>query len=180
MIAWIYHYFPFFSMSRQLFLHHYLPAHLCSALVAGSVFHFIAADTINFPVSIAGATTRRRRRTAAEVSKKMIAAVVIIIVMECVGYYYLSPLTYGMPGLDPEEVNRRRILTSWTLVSPSAFSSPDEGMVLMNEMMAALRKIKEDTRGRRMYSEVLVVIPHSICKLPVSPSLSKCSRHWSS
>ncbi|KAI7663462.1 protein O-mannosyl-transferase 1, partial [Hortaea werneckii] len=33
-LLWAAHYFPFFIMGRQLFLHHYLPAHLASALVA--------------------------------------------------------------------------------------------------------------------------------------------------
>lgn len=43
-VAWACHYFPFFLMARQRFLHHYLPAHLCSALVAGAVFDFIISD----------------------------------------------------------------------------------------------------------------------------------------
>jgi len=115
LLAWIFHYFPFFSMSRQLFLHHYLPAHLCSALVAGAVFHFIASETINYPVSIAGPTTRRRPRTFAEVSRKMVIAVGVIIFLQILGFLFIAPLTYGVPGLDPAAVNRRRILSSWTL-----------------------------------------------------------------
>ena len=41
LLFWAVHYFPFFLMSRQLFIHHYLPSHLASALVAGPVFSFI-------------------------------------------------------------------------------------------------------------------------------------------
>lgn len=126
LIAWAYHYFPFFSMSRQLFLHHYLPAHLCSALVAGALFHFMASDTINFPVSVAGQSTRRRPRTVAEVSRKMVVAVAIIIAFECAGYYFLAPLTYGTPGLDPDAVNRRRIMSTWTLASRFSRFSKEE------------------------------------------------------
>lgn len=117
MLAWIYHYFPFFTMSRQLFLHHYLPAHVCSALVVGAVFHFVAAESINFPVSVAGPTTRRRPRQVAEVGKGMVVAVGTIIVLLVAGYMLLAPLTYGYPGLEPEQVNRRRLLSTWTLVS---------------------------------------------------------------
>ena len=40
-LAWLAHYIPFFIMGRQLFLHHYLPAHLASALVAGALVEFI-------------------------------------------------------------------------------------------------------------------------------------------
>lgn len=117
MLAWLYHYLPFFSMSRQLFLHHYLPAHLCSALVAGAVFHFVASETINYPVSVAGPTTRRRPRQVAEVGRGMVIGVAVIIAALLAGYAFLAPLTYGFPGLDPDQVNRRRLLSTWTLVS---------------------------------------------------------------
>ena len=40
-LAWVAHYIPFFIMGRQLFLHHYLPAHLASALVSGALVEFI-------------------------------------------------------------------------------------------------------------------------------------------
>ncbi|KAK3067946.1 Dolichyl-phosphate-mannose--protein mannosyltransferase 4 [Teratosphaeriaceae sp. CCFEE 6253] len=41
LLLWAAHYAPFFIMGRQLFLHHYLPAHLASALVAGALVEFI-------------------------------------------------------------------------------------------------------------------------------------------
>lgn len=135
MLAWIYHYLPFFSMSRQLFLHHYLPAHLCSALVAGAVFHFAISETINYPVSVAGLKTRRRPRMRARTSVRMVLVLGAVVGMLCGAYYYLSPLTYGTPGLDPDQVNRRRILSSWTLVSsflsrPFALSCSDADFLL--------------------------------------------------
>src|SRR5271155_2817815 len=40
-LAWALHYFPFYLMGRQLFLHHYLPAHLASCLVTGALLEFI-------------------------------------------------------------------------------------------------------------------------------------------
>lgn len=40
-LLWAAHYVPFFIMGRQLFLHHYLPAHLASALVAGALLEFV-------------------------------------------------------------------------------------------------------------------------------------------
>lgn len=40
-ICWAAHYFPFWLMGRQRFLHHYLPAHLASCLVAGALVEFI-------------------------------------------------------------------------------------------------------------------------------------------
>ena len=116
MLAWLYHYLPFFSMSRQLFLHHYLPAHLCSALVAGAVFNFVASDTVNFPVSVAGPLTRRRPRTVAVVSGRTVVAAATVGAALIAGFVFIAPLTYGTPGLDPDQVNRRRLLSTWTLV----------------------------------------------------------------
>ncbi len=40
-LAWAAHYLPFYLMGRQLFLHHYLPAHLASCLVTGALLEFV-------------------------------------------------------------------------------------------------------------------------------------------
>jgi dolichyl-phosphate-mannose-protein mannosyltransferase len=106
-------------MSRQLFLHHYLPAHLISALVAGVAFHFLfCGDSVNYPISVAGPTTRRRPRTRAEVGKGMWIAFVVVLVGLIANFEFFRPLTYGTPGMTPEQVSKRRVLTSWTLVRP--------------------------------------------------------------
>jgi hypothetical protein len=104
-----------FTMNRQTFLHHYLPAHLLSSLVTGSTFHFILSETVNYPISIAGPTTRRRPKQVAEVPLVMRAASAVVILALVLGFWFLAPLTYGTPGLDPDAVNRRRLLSSWTL-----------------------------------------------------------------
>lgn len=35
LIAWSFHYFPFYAMGRVLYFHHYFPAYLFSAMIAG-------------------------------------------------------------------------------------------------------------------------------------------------
>ncbi|GAA6007864.1 hypothetical protein JCM10207_004905 [Rhodosporidiobolus poonsookiae] len=103
-------------MSRQLFLHHYLPAHLISALVAGVAFSFLFyGDMVEYPISVAGPTTRRRPRMRVTTSKAAIVAFTVVIVLQLVAFRFLAPLTYGTPGLTAEEVGRRRVLSSWTL-----------------------------------------------------------------
>ncbi|CDZ98086.1 glycosyltransferase family 39 protein [Phaffia rhodozyma] len=103
LVSWMFHYFPFYMMSRQLFIHHYLPAHLSSALVAGSILNFILTETINYPVSVAGTTTRLRPRLRAVITKR--AAVVLgILSLAVVGMFgFLSPFTYGSTGLTPTQ-----------------------------------------------------------------------------
>lgn len=44
-LGWVMHYFPFFIMQRQLFLHHYLPALYFSILLFASVFD-LATSTL--------------------------------------------------------------------------------------------------------------------------------------
>ncbi|KAI0084456.1 glycosyltransferase family 39 protein [Irpex rosettiformis] len=115
LLVWAVHYLPFFLMGRQLFLHHYLPSHLASALVAGSVFSFILSETINYPISIRGPSTRPKPATRADLGLKgpIILAIFVLILFSF--YLYLAPLTYGTPGLTGEQVNAKRLLSSWTL-----------------------------------------------------------------
>jgi dolichyl-phosphate-mannose-protein mannosyltransferase len=97
-LVWAVHYIPFFLMNRQLFIHHYLPSHLASTLVAGSVLNFVLSETINYPISIRGPTTRARPAMFSDLGLKgpvMVAAFTLVIF---VMYVYMAALTYGTPG----------------------------------------------------------------------------------
>ncbi|TDL23598.1 O-mannosyltransferase [Rickenella mellea] len=114
-IGWAFHYFPFFLMNRQLFLHHYLPAHVCSALAAGAVLNFVLSETINYPISIRGHLTRAKPKMHSDLGPKALAFVIAFALAMTLMLVYISPLTYGTPGLDGEAVNHRRLLSTWTL-----------------------------------------------------------------
>jgi len=73
-MGWGLHYFPFFLMSRQLFLHHYLPALYFAILLLCAVFDFMTS------------TLRPRWRL-------QIAAVLIICAVW--NFSIFSPLVYG-------------------------------------------------------------------------------------
>ena len=45
-LTWAAHYLPFYLMARQLFLHHYLPAHVASSLVTGALVEFICSGDV--------------------------------------------------------------------------------------------------------------------------------------
>jgi dolichyl-phosphate-mannose-protein mannosyltransferase len=98
MIVWGVHYIPFFLMNRQLFVHHYLPSHLASALVAGAVLNFIFSETINYPISIRGPKTRSRPSTYSDLGLKGPITVALFVVAMSVMFWYMTPLTYGTPG----------------------------------------------------------------------------------
>lgn len=73
-IAWALHYFPFFIMQRQLFLHHYLPALYFAILLSVAIFDLLVA------------TLRPQVRL-------LIAGFLVIIVLY--NYLHFSPLVYG-------------------------------------------------------------------------------------
>ncbi|KAH7926032.1 glycosyltransferase family 39 protein [Leucogyrophana mollusca] len=115
LLVWAVHYLPFFLMGRQLFIHHYLPSHVASAMVAGAVLSFILSDPINYPISIAGRMTRMRPSQYADLGVKGPVVVGIFSVVMFAMFIYIAPLTFGTPGLDGETVNAKRLLSSWTL-----------------------------------------------------------------
>ena len=85
-------------MSRQLFIHHYLPSHLASALVAGSVLSFVLSETVNYPISVRGPATRLKPSTYADVGMKGPIIVGLFVIAMFVMFCYIAPLTYGTPG----------------------------------------------------------------------------------
>ena len=108
-------------MGRQLFLHHYLPAHLSSALVAGALLEFVfnldpAAIDDNVDASSSkgkkGEKGRRRRSVQGKEQNMLAlwAAAGVVMVVVIGGWYFFLPLTYGKPGLSAEEVVRRKWL----------------------------------------------------------------------
>jgi dolichyl-phosphate-mannose-protein mannosyltransferase len=109
-------------MGRQLFLHHYLPAHLASALVAGALVEFIfniePSDIANLSIkdgsSKAASRVQRsrpiRERIAGQSLLPTWAATGVIVATLIWGFWFFAPLTYGTPGLTVEQVNARKWL----------------------------------------------------------------------
>jgi dolichyl-phosphate-mannose-protein mannosyltransferase len=75
-MGWFFHYFPFFLMGRQLFLHHYMPALYCSILLFGVGFDLVTIKLLQ--------------------KRRMVAAGVVILLVVFV-YRYFIPITYGEP-----------------------------------------------------------------------------------
>ncbi|KAK2749727.1 hypothetical protein FQN55_002963 [Onygenales sp. PD_40] len=124
-LAWAAHYFPFYLMGRQRFLHHYLPAHVASALVAGALVEFIFnIDPANLKDdengNNGGATTKPEPGQLARTAKSRLgrqsilaswAAAMAIMAATIWGFWYFAPLTYGTPGLDVAGVVGRQWLS---------------------------------------------------------------------
>ncbi|KAF2756614.1 PMT-domain-containing protein [Pseudovirgaria hyperparasitica] len=119
-LTWAAHYFPFFLMGRQLFLHHYLPAHLASTLVTGALVEFIfnIEPLSSNEVSIVIPGKRKTASIRKPVRERLggqnllgawIATSAILALVFAVFIFY-APLTYGKPGLDVAGVVARKWL----------------------------------------------------------------------
>lgn len=108
-------------MGRQLFLHHYLPAHLASCLVTGALVEFVFnAD----PMEDGQAAKSGKKAASAPVKRHMSArerfagqsmmaswiATAVILTIVAAGWYFFLPLTYGYPGLSVDQVLNRKWL----------------------------------------------------------------------
>lgn len=116
--AWACHYLPFFLMQRQLFLHHYLPAHVCSVLALGGVLELVLTHSIDLPLSAAGPallSERRRPPMSRRLGAPLIAVAAALAVALVAMFVYMAPLTYGHVGLTVAQVQARRWLPSWRL-----------------------------------------------------------------
>lgn len=128
-LCWAAHYLPFYLMGRQLFLHHYLPAHLASALVTGALLEFIfnvdpielveqqqAGKTVGGKKENESAReTQQRHMTAKQrmAGQSLLAlwgAVGVVMAIVIGGWWFFLPLTYGKPGLSAEQVIARKWL----------------------------------------------------------------------
>ncbi|KAK3330234.1 glycosyltransferase family 39 protein [Apodospora peruviana] len=124
-LAWATHYFPFFVMGRQLFLHHYLPAHLASTLVTGALVEFVfSADSAENEAAYQAIRAGKKPATSAGVKRHVSArerfagqsmmaswiATILILSIVFAGWYFFLPLTYGYPGLSVDQVLRRKWL----------------------------------------------------------------------
>ncbi|MCJ1464562.1 hypothetical protein MMC07_003175 [Pseudocyphellaria aurata] len=128
-LCWAAHYLPFYLMGRQLFLHHYLPAHLASALVSGALLEFIFnVDPIELIEPQQGGNavedkkgngsareTHQRhlmakQRMAGQSLLALWGAVGVVMAIVIGGWWFFLPLTYGKPGLNAEQVIARKWL----------------------------------------------------------------------
>jgi len=113
-------------MGRQLFLHHYLPAHLASALVTGALLEFVfTMDPAGLDDHIQSSTydgkggkkkiiaSKRSLPPKERMGGNMLylwAAAGALLVPVLWGWYFFLPLTYGKPGLDVAGVVARKWL----------------------------------------------------------------------
>ncbi|RFU24529.1 hypothetical protein B7463_g11802, partial [Scytalidium lignicola] len=98
LLGWAFHFFPFFLMKRQLFLHHYFPALIFAVLGLCQTYDYVTARVPGIGL--------RERPIIGKVGVVALLAVTGII------FALFSPLAYGNAWTQ-KECNRVKLFDSW-------------------------------------------------------------------
>jgi dolichyl-phosphate-mannose-protein mannosyltransferase len=97
-LGWAFHYFPFYLMARQLFLHHYFPALYFAIMALCQIYDFGANRIATFGL-----------RDRPEISRTLI----VIYLAFAIGIFTLfAPLTYGNMWTQ-EKCNQVKLFEKW-------------------------------------------------------------------
>ncbi|KAI1495817.1 dolichyl-phosphate-mannose-protein mannosyltransferase 1 [Biscogniauxia marginata] len=97
-LGWALHYFPFFLMGRQLFLHHYFPALFFAVMAFCQFYDFLTAR-----FAIPGV------RENPIINK---TGAIVLLAVSAVVFALFSPLAYGNPWTK-SECNRVKLFSTW-------------------------------------------------------------------
>jgi dolichyl-phosphate-mannose-protein mannosyltransferase len=97
-LGWFFHYFPFFLMQRQLFLHHYFPALYFAVIVLCQIYDFTSSRFRGFGL----------RETPA-ISQ---TAAVLFLGASMIVFGLYSPLAYGNPWTQ-DKCNQVKLFDAW-------------------------------------------------------------------
>lgn len=108
LIGWGCHYFPFFLMGRQKFLHHYLPAHLILSLFTAGLWELLFSCKFNVNKEV-----EKDEKRPIEQPKIFIKYYGIFLIVMLIGLFscfmFFAPITYGWPST-PQGNIRRQLL----------------------------------------------------------------------
>lgn len=129
LLAWATHYLPFYLMGRQLFLHHYLPAHICQCLLFGALTQFIFTRTFGAyskcnRLATAGHTNggdyKENDKHLFKISSEEAPLVqwlftAVFTAIAIYGFWRFAPVTYGTPSLTEQQVSNLKWLSTYEM-----------------------------------------------------------------
>ncbi|KKK14332.1 hypothetical protein P175DRAFT_0508810 [Aspergillus ochraceoroseus IBT 24754] len=110
-LGWCFHYFPFYLMARQLFLHHYFPALYFAILTLSQEFDFLASR-----IKSLGLPSR-------PVIGKALTAIFLALTIFAFALY--SPLVYGNPWTK-DACQKVKLLSSWDFDCNTFYTDLDQ------------------------------------------------------
>jgi dolichyl-phosphate-mannose-protein mannosyltransferase len=94
-LAWLLHYIPFFGMHRSLYLHHYLPAYMFSAMAAAQFSDYLLRRCTGW------------KKIAVPLAMGLLSMSVVAT------FFYFAPITYGTE-VSTEALNTtKKWISSW-------------------------------------------------------------------
>ncbi|SSD58651.1 probable Dolichyl-phosphate-mannose--protein mannosyltransferase 4 [Saccharomycodes ludwigii] len=110
-IGWSCHFLPFFLMSRQKFLHHYLPAHMIAAMFTAALIEWGFTNNKSLDSSKDEELPEVPYEEHPAIKVKKLTFVFVILALAVFAFFiYFSPLVYGNVGLTPAEAKARQWL----------------------------------------------------------------------
>lgn len=112
-VGWCAHYFPFFLMGRQKFLHHYLPAQLIAAHLAGAALEFVCTDNRGDDLLTTEEIAEKKNKPKTHAVNRIAYSASFLVLSAVVVwfFFYFAPITYGNVPLTPEQVKNRKWLS---------------------------------------------------------------------
>jgi dolichyl-phosphate-mannose-protein mannosyltransferase len=97
-LGWFFHYFPFYLMARQLFLHHYFPALYFAVIAMCQIFDFVT----------------NRIEPLGLKSKPIIGKILmaLFVGLSIFSFVQFAPLAYGAPWTQ-QACKRSKLLSTW-------------------------------------------------------------------
>ncbi|KAI6777974.1 Dolichyl-phosphate-mannose--protein mannosyltransferase-like protein [Emericellopsis cladophorae] len=138
-LGWALHYFPFFLMKRQLFLHHYFPALYFGVIALCQVFDYATAR-----IPSAG------RKDSSIINK--VTAILFLIVTAGV-FMLFAPLAYGSPWTKAE-CNRVKLFPTWDFDCKTFHDSYDKYTMLTVQAGTAATPSPEAVKADAAASKV--------------------------
>lgn len=114
-LGWALHYFPFYLMQRQLFLHHYFPALIFAIIALCQLFDFLTARV---PISVI--------RDNPAINK---TATVSFLVISAAVFMLYAPLAYGNMWTK-SECRRVKLFDSWDFDCNTFYNNYDQYRVI--------------------------------------------------
>ncbi|KAF5372030.1 hypothetical protein D9615_008123 [Tricholomella constricta] len=147
-VGWALHYFPFFLMGRQLFLHHYFPALYFAVLLSCAGF------------DLATSTLRPRVRL-------QIAAVLVILAVWHIAHF--SPLAYGSPWTKSKCVSAKWFKT-WDFSCKDFHNDYSQYNNVGFTPQQSHVPVAHTTVGGAADGRPAIVVPHGNEKEPFDPN----------
>jgi dolichyl-phosphate-mannose-protein mannosyltransferase len=107
-LGWAFHYFPFYLMERQLFLHHYFPALYFAIMAFCQLFDFATARAV---ATVSALSPSSYAPSSGPTAANRLGALVLLVLSAAV-FMLFAPLAYGNTWTRAE-CNRVKVLGSW-------------------------------------------------------------------